>query len=61
VPGALVVLAAAALAGSSLEHAARRRRIVVSLLGVLAQLSVAYLALDHSGALLGWVLGLGLG
>jgi len=61
VPGALIVLAVAALAGPGLQNASARRRVLLAVLAVLAQVSVAYLALDESGALLGWVLALGIG
>jgi hypothetical protein len=61
VPGAFVVLALAAFAGPGLGDASARRRALLAVLAVLAQVSVAYLALDESGALLGWVLALGVG
>jgi len=55
VPGAALVVGVAAVVGASLDPGARRARIAIAVLGVLAQVAVAYLALDRSGALVGWL------
>lgn len=54
-PGALVIVAAAALAGAALSAGERRAVLGLRVAGVLAQLAVAYLAFDSSGALFGWL------
>ena len=56
VPAAACVVALAALWRAGAGAPGARRRFLMAALGVLAQLAVAYLALDRSGTLLGILL-----
>lgn len=55
VPAQLAVVLLAAAAGAGLPGEEGRRRQALGVVGVAAQVAVAYLAFDASGALLGWV------